>query len=85
MVPETLITSAGVTAFPQPRDPVTAALLARARDHLAANVMWGYLLETARAGLPVTLTMVHDVAEGIRAGDLPDRAFAGSWSLLSPV
>lgn len=82
---ETLLTDDGVYVFPVQRDPETAALLARARDLVAANVLWGYLLEVARAGVPITLGMVHSVAEGVRAGDLPDRAFQGSWSLLSPV
>lgn len=79
------MTEQGVTRMPEPRDPTTAALLHRARDLLAANVMWGYLLEIGRAGEPITLQAVHDVAEGIRLGYLLDHSLRGSASFLSPV
>lgn len=67
-------------------DPQTDAAIRRARDLLAANVLWGYLLEVGRAGEPITLQTVHDVAEGIRTGDLPDHSLLGqSKGLLSVV
>jgi hypothetical protein len=73
-----LVTDQGVTTVPAPRDPETERLLRRARDLLAANVLWGYLLEVGRAGCPITLQTVHDVAEGIRLGDLPDYSLTPS-------
>lgn len=78
-----LVTDQGVTTVPAPRDPETDAILSRARDLLAANVLWGYLLEVGRAGQPITLQVVHDVAEGIRLGDLQDHSLRSAASLLS--
>lgn len=72
---EILVTPDGVTRVPGARhDPETERVLHRARDLLAANVLWGYLLEVGRAGEPITLQVVHDVAEGIRSGDLLDHS-----------
>lgn len=71
--------------FPAPSDPTTESVLTRARDLLAANVLWGYVLEIARAGCPVTTRTIHDVAEAVRAGELPDRSLEsirGPFSLI---
>jgi hypothetical protein len=85
---QVLVTDQGVTTVPAPRDPETERVLSRARDLLAANVLWGYLLEVGRAGCPITLQIVHDVAEGIRLGDLPDHSLRlsdGDSNLLISV
>lgn len=70
MTVETLLAETGVYVFPTPRDPEVAAVLHRARELMAANTMWRWLIEVGKTGQPITMATVHEVAEGVRSGVL---------------